>query len=557
MAVAGVAVVGAAGALLGLARSAQFLVDKSLHDPSGHMLNMALLAMVGCALAMAISSYYRATSVNILANAAEKSLRRQVFERLLNLDAGYHARHATGDLTSRLGVEIGQVQNLINVALPNGVRNALLLIGGLGLMAATSLKLCLLTLLAVPLLSLPVALIAPRLRRMNKDLSEIGGQMYGFLTERLGAIRTTQFYAAEAQQISMLDRLHRDGDAAHARVYKTRGLMVGIIIIIVFMLIGLVLWSGGRMVLEGTMSQGQIAAFVMYAIISASALATLTDLGTSIGQARAALERLHDIIAAPLVITTPAEPRRLTSAAPRITFERVTFRYPDTAQAAIEDVSLVIEPNETVALVGPSGAGKSTIFALLTRLYDPQDGAVRLDGTDVRDMDLHDLRRLFGIIPQEPDMFAMSIMDNIAFGLEGTDRVLVEHAAKLANAAEFIDRLPAGYDTLLGERGVGLSVGQKQRLAIARALVRDPKILLMDEATSALDAESERLVHAALIDAAQGRTAIVIAHRLATIRSADRIMVFDKGRLVASGAHDALMAENGLYAHLAGLQFLE
>lgn len=557
MAVAGVAVVGAATSLLGLARSAQFLVDKSLHDPSGHTLNMALLAMVGCALAMAVSSFYRATSVNILADIAEKSLRRQVFERLLRLDADYHARHETGDLTARLGVEIGHIQNLINVALPNGMRNALLLIGGLGLMAATSLKLCLLTLLAVPLLSVPVALIAPRLRRMNAEMGEVRGQLFGFLSERLAAMRTTQLHAAEHQLMGKLDRLHEDGDAAHARVYRTRGMMVGIIIVIVFMLIGIVLWSGGRMVLEGAMTQGQIAAFVMYAIIAAGALATLTDLGTSIGQARASLQRLHEIMAAPIVIASPSEPRAVLGQTPRITFDRVTFRYPQAQTPTLENISFVVEPNETVALVGPSGAGKSTIFSLLARFYDPQDGAITLDGVDLRDMDLRELRHLFGVIPQEPDIFAMTIMENIAFGLDDTDRAVIEHAARQANAAEFIERLPARYDTRLAERGVGLSVGQKQRLAIARALVRDPKILLMDEATSALDAESERLVQEALIGAAKGRTAIVIAHRLATIRSAHRILVFDKGRLVATGTHETLMAANGLYAHLAGLQFLE
>lgn len=551
--VAAIAVTGSAASLLIMARGAQYLVDKSLGDPTGQTLNMALLLMIGAAVLMAICSYLRSTSVNALGLVVTEKMRERVFAKILDLDARFHSRIASGDLVSRLSLELGHLQIFLSQSLPGGVRNALLLFGGMALMAWTSPQLSLLTFLAVPLLSIPVFLLAPRLRRMNRELNALTADKIAFLNERLAALRTAQLFAAEDRMNAELAQHHNTVSGAHNRVYATRGLFAAIIIVIVFSLIAFILWSGGRLVLEGQMSQGEVAAFVMYAVIAAASLATLTEVGQSLGQTRAALERLLTIMLTDSTLTVPAQPKDVPKDVPDIAFENVSFAYGE--DDILHDLSFAVKPRETLALVGPSGAGKSTIFALLTRLYDPQSGRITMNGTDIRDFDPRELRRLFGVIPQEPDIFALSVAENISFGLNDMAQDTIAHAATLAHAASFIEAMPNRYDSVLGERGEGLSVGQKQRLAIARALLRDPKILLMDEATSALDAESERLVHEALEIASKDRTALVIAHRLATIRSADRILVLEKGRLVAQGTHDSLLAENGLYAHLASLQF--
>ncbi len=554
--VASIAVLGAAASLLGIARGAQYLVDKSLGDPTGHTLNMALLFMVGSAVVMAVSSYYRATSVNQLATVIGERIRTDVFSHLLALDTVFHNTHSAGDLVSRLGLEIGHIQNVVNMAIPNGVRNGLLLLGSLVLMAFTSWHLTLLTFLAVPLLSIPIFFIAPKLRGYYRDMNVVIAEKVSFLTERLSAIRTIQLFAAEDNLRGEMANAHRKIQDSHERLFKLRGILAAIIIVLVFTLIAFILWSGGRQVLDGTMTQGEVAAFVMYAVISAGSLATLMEMGQSLGQARVAIERLTAILNTKSTIVAPATPKAVPAGVPEIKFENVTFSYPNASVPVLHDISFTIAPRENIALVGPSGAGKSTIFALLTRLYDPQEGRVLLDGTDIRDMNPQDVRRQFGVIPQEPDIFALSVADNIAFGLQDTQSALIETAAAQANINEAITAMDNAYMTVLGERGLGLSVGQKQRLAIARALVREPKILLMDEATSALDAESERLVQAALQEAAKDRTAIVIAHRLATIRNAGRILVMEKGRVITSGTHNDLIAQGGLYAHLAELQFL-
>lgn len=551
--IAVLAVLGSAASLLIMARGAQYLVDKSLQDPTGHALDMTLLLMIGSAVLMAVCSYVRLTSTNALAfNVAEK-IRETVFSKIMRLDARFHSRHSTGDLVARLSLELSHLQTFLAQTLPGTGRNVVLLAGGLGLMAMTSPHLSLLTIIAVPLLSIPVILLVPRSRLMNRELSGLTGGMAAFLSERLSAIRTVQLFAAEDRMNSDMRHHHGSVAGAHKRVYAMRGMFAAIVIVIIFTLIAFILWSGGKQVLEGKLTQGEVAAFVMYAVIVAASLAALTEAGQNLGHTRAALERLLEIMHTQSALPVPAQPKPAPQDVPQIVFEKVSFSYGDTP--ILQDLSFTVEPRETLALVGPSGAGKSTIFALLTRLYDPQAGRITMNGTDIRDMDPQELRRLFGVIPQEPDIFALSVADNISFGLENMSKDAIAAAAKQAHAATFIENMPNRYDSVLGERGEGLSVGQKQRLAIARALLRDPKILLMDEATSALDAESERLVHEAIEKASQNRTALVIAHRLATIRSADRILVLEKGTLVAQGTHDSLLSENGLYAHLASLQF--
>lgn len=551
-----VAVVGAAVSLLGIARGAQHLVDKSLSDPTGAALHMSLVFIMGCAVLMALSGFVRATTVNKLSTVIGERIRAAVFSHLLILDAQYHATRNAGDLVSRLSLEIGQIQTVVNTAVPSGIRNGLLLVGAVILMVATSWHLSLLALLAVPVLSVPILLIAPKLRRQYKDMNAATGDIGAFLAERLSAIRSVQLFAAEPQLNNELASLHGRVEDVSLRLSRLRGVLAAIVIVLVFLLIAFILWSGGQQVLQGKMTQGEVTAFVMYAVIAAASMASLMEMGTAIGQGRAALDRLLDVLTEQPVITSAATPKAAPHSVPSIRFENVTFTYPGASSPVLEGIDFTIEPRENIALVGPSGAGKTTIFSLLTRSYDPDQGCITLDGTDIREFDLQALRRLFGVIPQEPDIFALSVRGNVAFGLDDLSDERLKTATHQANIASAIDELEQAYETVLGERGLGLSVGQKQRLAIARALVREPKILLMDEATSALDAESEQLVQKALQDAARDRTAIVIAHRLATIRNARRILVMDKGRIVASGTHDSLIAQGGLYARLAELQFL-
>lgn len=549
-----IAMVGAVGSLLAIARGAQFLVDESLLEGSSESLNSALLFMVASALVMAVSSYARATSVNKLSQRIGATLKLNLFDKILHMDAKTLSGYKSGDLFTRLSQDIGYVETFINLTVPTGSRNVMLMVGAILLMATTSAKLMFISLLAVPVLSLPIILMGPTLRKKNSLFAKRNSALNAFFGEATGTVHNIQISTAEGSMVKRASAQQDELIVLYRNLLSFRGLLSAIIIMILFCLVAFILWSGGQLVINDQMSQGELAAFVMYAVIAAASMASLSDLGQNIGQARAALERIIELYDMPAPITSSGS-KKLGATLLPITFENVTFTYESADTPALNAVSFTLNPEENLALVGPSGAGKSTIFALLLRLYEPDQGAIKIGDINIKDLDITNLRQYLGLIAQEPDLYNLTVHDNLAFGVEGGDEV--EPAARVANAHEFIAKLQQGYETILGEKGQGLSVGQKQRLAIARAVLRDPQVLLMDEATSALDAQSEDLVQKALANITKSRSSIVIAHRLSTITRANKILVMENGKIVDQGTHQELIKKGGLYAHLAKLQFLD
>jgi ATP-binding cassette subfamily B protein len=439
------------------------------------------------------------------------------------------------------------------------VRNALMMVGAGVMLFVTSWKLALFVLLGVPATLIPILLLGRRVRRLSRANQDRVADVSAYIDEAVHEIRTVQAYAHEDVDRAVFARQAEAAYDSGVERIRQKAFLISSVMLIAFCAVGLILWIGGHDVLAGRLSAGELAAFVFYATVVASGAGTLSEVWGELQRAAGATERLAELLETPPQIVAPAVPIVPPLRAPRaIEFDRVAFAYPARPQTrALDAVTLQVAPGERVALVGPSGAGKSTVFALLLRFYDPQQGAVRIDGVDVRDMEPAALRRLVAVVPQEPVIFAASVLDNVRYGRPHASIEEVRAACERAFAGEFIERLPQGMDTPLGERGVTLSGGQRQRLSIARALLADRPILLLDEATSALDAAAERLVQQALEALEHGRTTLVIAHRLATVQHADRIIVMERGALVAQGTHAELMREGGLYASLARLQFLD
>ena len=514
-------------------------------------------AALAIAALLAIGTGARFYLVSRLGERVVADIRRAVFDKVIGLGPTFHATTMSGETVSRLTTDTTVVMSVIGSSVSVALRNILLLLGGLALMVATSAKLTGLVLLIVPVVVVPIVVMGRRLRRLSRESQDWIADSSGRAAEALSAVETVQAFGREPAVRAAFGQATEDAyGAARARI-GTRAVMTAIVIFLVFAGVVGVLWIGARDVREGLMTIGALVQFVIYAVLVAGSVGALSETWGELQRAAGATERLMELLSIEDAIRDPAHPRPL----PRpvrgaVDFDHVSFSYPGREdRSAVSEIALSIRPGETVALVGPSGAGKSTLIQLLLRFHDPQAGAVRIDGIDLRDMARADFRAAIGYVPQAPVIFAASARENIRFGREGATDAEVEAAARAAAAHDFIAALPTGYDTALGERGVTLSGGQRQRIAIARAILRNAPILVLDEATSALDAESERAVQEAVGRLAQGRTTLVVAHRLATVKKADRIVVLDQGRILAEGTHDALVAQGGLYARLARLQF--
>ena len=547
----------AAGTVLGLGQGMRVLIDQGFAGGDTSLLDRALLVLLGVIALMAASTYGRFYLVSWIGERVVADIRRAVYDHVLTLSPGFFETTKTGEILSRLTTDTTLLQVVVGSSASIALRNTLLFLGGTGMLLITSPKLTGLVALVVPLVVAPIIFFGRRVRKLSRDSQDRIADIGSFVEETLAAIRTVQAFTHEAIDRALFGkRVEKAFDVAIRRV-RVRAVMTVIVIVLVFGAVGIILWIGGHDVVAGRITPGELSAFVIYSVVVAGSVGAISEVIGDLQRAAGATERLFSLLSVESEIRAPAVPKPLPiPAAGALTFDAVRFHYPSRPDwAALEGFSLAVKPGERVALVGPSGAGKSTVFQLLLRYYDPQAGSVRLDGVELRDADPVEVRRRLGLVAQDPVVFSANAWENIRYGRPDASDTEVRAAAEAAHALDFLDALPEGFDTFLGEKGVRLSGGQRQRLAIARAILRDPPVLLLDEATSALDAESERMVQDALDRLMHGRTTLIVAHRLATVLNADRIVVMDQGRVVETGTHGELVTQGGLYARLAALQF--
>ncbi|MFP7569992.1 ABC transporter transmembrane domain-containing protein [Marivita sp. S2033] len=534
-------------------------VVDNFNTSDGALLDRYFAAALGIAALLAVGTALRYALVTRLGERVVADIRKAVFARVVSLSPSFYEKIMTGEVLSRITTDTTLILSVIGSSISIALRNVLIFFGGIVLMLFTSAKLTGMVLLIVPLVVVPILVLGRKMRKLSRENQDWIAASSGSASEVLLAVQTVQAFTHEKlSQQAFSDVTEKSFDAARRRIW-TRAQMTAIVIFLVFTGIVGVLWIGATDVRNGAMSAGALVQFVIYSVMVAGGVAALSEIFGELQRAAGATERLIELLHAEDTVNDPEVPVTLPEPVRgEITFEDVYFAYPSRPDiAALDGVNLNIAPGETVAVVGPSGAGKTTIIQLIQRFYDPDSGAVCLDGMRLDALNRDAFRRHIALVPQDPVIFAASARDNIRFGRPDASDAEVESAARAAAAHDFITALPDGYDSGLGERGVMLSGGQKQRIAIARAILRDAPVLLLDEATSALDAESERAVQRAVDELSEGRTTIIVAHRLATVKKADRIIVMDQGRIVATGAHDALVSEDGLYARLARLQFTD
>jgi len=546
------------GASLTLPLAFRHIIDKGFGHASQTAINETFIALFGVALVLAVATAARYFCITLLGERALASLRQTLYAQVIRLDVAFFERSRVGELLSRLSADTEVVQTLIGSGVSVALRSVVMLVGASAMMVWTAPSLAGLTALVIPAVMLPILVFGRRVQKLSRASQDRLADAAAIANETLNASTAVKAYARENIESTRYSHAILRALATARRRIGMRALLTMAVIVLVFGAITLVLWAGARHVLTGTLDPGVLGQFVLYAVFAAGSVAGLSEVWGDVLRAAGAMERLGELLDERPEIVAPAQPLALPKPLRgALRFDGVSFHYPSRPDApALHDFTLDVRPGETVALVGPSGAGKSTVFSLLLRFYDPQSGRICIDGVDLRAVTLDDLRGAIALVPQETVIFSGSAADNIRFGRDGASDEEVHEAARAAEAHDFISALNDGYQAEMGERGVRLSGGQRQRIAIARAILRDAPLLLLDEATSALDAQSEAAIQQALERLEKGRTTLVIAHRLATVQRADRIVVLDGGRIVAQGTHDSLLAEGGLYAELARLQFV-
>ena len=550
--IAGIALILSSIAFLLLGQGIKLFIDEGLYTLN----SKAMLTIFFVLLIMVVSTFVRFYFVSWIGERVSNDVRLAVFKHLLTLHPHYFELNRSGEINARLTTDTTLLQSIFGFSISMALSSALLFLGGLTMMLITNLKLALIVLISVPIILLPMIIYGRRLRSLSRQSQDRVADIGTYAGEIVQNIKVVQSFTREPEESKAFSiEVEKAFSAAKQRIMQS-SLLIAAAMILVFTGLGAMIWTGGRDVTSGIITAGELAAFVFYAIMVARSVAVISEIYGQLQRAAGATERLIELLTEESQIIAPANPKKLSKGPLSLSFQNVSFSYPSRAeQYAIEDISFDINAGETVAIVGLSGAGKTTIFELFQRFYDPTNGSIKIDDINIVDLDPNDLRSSIGHVPQQPILFSADVTHNIGYGKPLATENEINNAATEAHAIEFIDQLPDGFKSYLGEQGVRLSGGQRQRIAIARAMLKDPSILLLDEATSALDASSEQKVQAALKDLMQGRTTLIIAHRLATIMHADRILLIDQGKLIAQGDHKGLLDSSELYKQLCELQF--